>query len=263
MKVIGRRVPVAAVLLGAGAVATAAEAEFRGAPVWQVAIAHDFRLPGDDPPVHAYPPTTLRFDGAGWLRAFRDDGGAVTWDLSVGHAGNDGLIAWGRWGHGRSGGEGRHGSVDITGGEGVRNAIYYVAGAPLGKAPTGAARYSILGGQVAPTAGEGGMAATTFLENGALDADFATGRATLKLAITVPSGRYELTAQDLRIVDGRFVTAPDSRLSVSGVLCFAGCTARLEGFFAGPDGTRAGVAYHIDIEALSEDMNGVVAWSRH
>ena len=160
--------------------------------MWQVAIAHDFRLPQDDPPVHLYPPTTLRVDGLGWLRAFRDDGGAVTWDLPVGHSGNDGLIAWGRWGHGRTGGDGRHGGIDITGGEGVRNAIYYVAGAPLAEAPAGAARYSVLGGQVSPTAGEGGMAATTFLENGVLQVDSAAGRATLKLAITVPSGRYEL-----------------------------------------------------------------------
>lgn len=255
-------IPIAAVLLGGRTAATAADGELRGESVWQVAIAHDFRLPGDDPPVHAYPPTTLRIDGAGWLRAFRDDGGAVTWDLPVGHAGNDGLIAWGRWGHGRTAGEGRHGNLDITGGEGVRNAIYYVAGAPLDKAPRGAARYSVLGGQVSPTAGEGGMAATTFLENGALDVDFAAGRAMLKLTVTVPSGRYELTAQDLHIADGRFVTAPDSRLAVTGVLCFAGCTARLEGFLAGPGGERAGVAYHIDIEALTEDMNGVVAWRR-
>jgi hypothetical protein len=262
MKQTGSLIPIAAALLGAGTAATAADGELRGAPVWRVAIAHDFRLLGDDPPVHLYPPATLRVDGVGWLRAFRDGGGDVTWDLPVGHAGNDGLIAWGRWGHGRTGGDGRHGGLDITGGEGVRNALYYVAGAVPHTAPTGAARYSVLGGQVSPSAGEGGMAATTFLENGVLEADFAAGRATLKLAITVPSGRYDLTAQDLRIVDGRFVTAPDSRLAVSGTLCFAGCAAYLEGFLAGPASERAGLAYHIDIEALTEDVNGVVAWRR-
>lgn len=262
MKQSGYLIPIAGVLLGAGAAATATDKELPGAPVWQVAIAHDFHLPGDDPPVHWYPPATLGVNGIGWLRALRDDGGAVTWDLPVGHAGNDGLIAWGRWGHGRTAGEGRHGNLDITGGEGVRNALYYVAGAPLGKAPSGAARYSILGGQVSPTAGEGGMAATTFLDDGALDVDFAAGRATLKLAITVPSGRYELTAQDLQVVDGRLVTAPDSSLAVMGVLCFAGCTVHLEGFLAGSGGERAGLAYHIDIAALTEDMNGVVAWRR-
>lgn len=255
-----RLVPIAAALLVSGV--HASETDPRGAPVWQVAIAHDFRMPQDDPPVHLYPPATLRVDGLGWLRTFRDDGGAVTWDLPVGHSGNDGLIAWGRWGHGRTGGDGRHGGLAITGGEGARNALYYVAGAPLAEAPTGAARYSVLGGHVSPTAGEGGMAATTFLENGALQVDSAAGRATLKLAITVPSGRYELVAQDLHIVEGRFVTAPDSRLSVTGVLCFAGCAAYLEGFLAGPAGERVGLAYHIDIEALTEDVNGVVAWHR-
>lgn len=252
--------PIAAALLVTGV--HASDTDPRAAPVWQVAIAHDFRLTQDDPPVHLYPPTTLRVDGLGWLRTFRDDTGTVTWNLPVGHSGNDGLIAWGRWGHGRTGGDGRHGGLLITGGEGVRNAIYYVAGAPLAEAPAGAARYSVLGGQVSPTAGEGGMAATTFLENGVLQVNATGDRATLNLAITVPSGRYDLVGQDLHIVEGRFVTTPDTRLTVTGALCFAGCTAYLEGFLAGPDGARAGLAYHIDIEALTEDVNGVVAWHR-
>ena len=232
------------------------------APVWQVAIAHDFRLPDDGPPVHQYPTQALRFDADGLLRGFADDRGPVAWDLPVGHAGNDGLVAWGRWGTGRTGGQGRHANVDITGGEGARNAIHYVAGVASQESPPGAARYSVLGGQVSPSAGEGGMAATTFLENGVLEADFSAGRAKITLAITVPSGRYELSADQLRIIDGRFETTPDSRLAVSGVLCFAGCTAYLTGFLAGPAGERAGLAYHIDIEALTEDVNGVVAWRR-
>jgi hypothetical protein len=250
------QVAVSALLLIAG---TAGAGE---APVWQVAIAHDFRLPDDGPPVHRYPAQALAFDAVGLLRGFTDDRGPVSWSLPVGHAGNDGLIAWGRWGTGRTSGQGRHANVDITGGEGARNAIYYVAGTPTEQMPQGAARYSVLGGQVSPTAGEGGMAATTFLDNGALEADFSTGRARLTLAITVPSGRYELSATDLHIVDGHFETVPDSRLAVSGALCFAGCTATLEGFVAGPQGERAGLAYHIDIEALTEDVNGVVAWRR-
>ena len=250
------RIAVSAVALIAGA------AGAEQTPVWQVAIAHDFRLPDDGPPVHQYPAQVLNFDADGLLRGFADDRGPVAWGLPVGHAGNDGIIAWGRWGTGRIAGQGRHANVDITGGEGARNAIYYVAGVPGGKMPQGAARYSVLGGQVSPSAGEGGMAATTFLENGALEVDATTGRARITLAITVPSGRYELAAEQLRIVDGRIETAPDSKLTVSGALCFAGCTAYLTGFLAGPAGERAALAYHVDIEALTEDVNGVVAWRR-
>lgn len=250
------RAAVSALVLMAGA------AGAEQAPLWQVAIAHDFLLPDDGAPVHQYPAQALSFDAEGLLRGFADDRGPVTWSLPVGHAGNDGLIAWGRWGTGRTEGQGRHAKVDITGGEGARNAVYYVAGAPVQTTPTGAARYSVLGGQVSPTAGEGGMAATTFLDNGALEADFSTGRARITLAITVPSGRYELSAEQLHIVDGRLQTAPDSQLAVSGALCFAGCTAYLTGFLAGPGGERVGLAYHIDIEALTEDVNGVVAWRR-
>lgn len=250
------RVAVSALVLIAG---TAGAGQ---ASVWQVAIAHDFLLPDDGHPLHQYRAQVLRFDAAGLLRGFIDDRGLVSWNLPVGHAGNDGLIAWGRWGTGRTAGQGRHANVDITGGEGARNAIYYVAGVPTQASPKGAARYSVLGGQVSPTAGEGGMAATTFLGNGALEVDFSTHRARITLAITVPSGRYELSADDLHIVDGHFETAPDSRLVVSGALCFAGCTATLEGFLAGPGGERAGLAYHIDIQALTEDVNGIVAWRR-
>lgn len=244
-------------------VAGAAVADSAGGQTqWSLAIAHDFLLPGDGPPVHAYPAQALTFDAAGVLRAFADDRGAVRWELPVGHSGNDGIIAWGRWGHGRTAGDGRHGGVDITGGEGVRNAIYYVAGAAPGAAPTGAARYSVLGGQVSPTAGEGGMAATTFLDQGAFTADFDAGRASIRLGVTVPSGRYELTVDGLHIVDGRFATGPDTTLQVSGALCFAGCRAYLEGFVAGEAGQRIGLAYHIDIAALTEDVDGVVAWQR-
>lgn len=249
-----------------GVVATGAAGSAFAQPAadgrWALAIAHDFALPGETQPVHAYPPQALNFDAAGQLRGFADDQGAVGWEQPVGHAGNDGFIAWGRWGHGHTDGAGRHGGVDITGGEGVRNALYYVAGVVPHTASSGAARYSVLGGQVSPTAGEGGMAATTFLDNGALEADFKTGHARITLAITVPSGRYELSVGKLRIVGGRFETTPDTTLAVSGALCFAGCTATLEGFLAGPQGERAGLAYHIDIEALTEDIDGVVAWRR-
>ena len=144
------RAAVSALVLIAGT------ASAEQAPVWQVAIAHDFLLPDDGPPVHQYPAQTLDVDAKGLLRGFADDRGPVTWGLPVGHAGNDGLVAWGRWGTGRTGGQGRHANVDITGGEGARNAIYYVAGVPTQKALQGAARFSVLGGQVSPTAGEGG-----------------------------------------------------------------------------------------------------------
>ncbi|MFZ5492159.1 MAG: hypothetical protein ACOY6E_06650 [Pseudomonadota bacterium] len=260
MKDAGSRMPVTAALLIASQATAAGNVDTPA--LWQVAIAHDFLLADDGPPVHQYPPQTPDFDTEGLLRGFADDRGKVTWSLPVGHAGNDGQIAWGRWGTGRTAGQGRHANVEITGGEGARNALYYVAGVPVTDAPGGAARYSVLGGQVSPTAGEGGMAATNFLENGVLDADFAAGTARIAVAITVPSGRYELTADNLRIADGRFETTPDSKLAVSGVLCFAGCTAYLTGFLAGPGGERVGLAYHIDIEALSEDINGVVAWRR-
>lgn len=244
-----------------GSAAVSAE-PLTGIRTVHLAIAHDYLLPGETAPLHRLPPAPAQFDATGALRGFAD-AGPVLWasEQAVGHSGNDGMIAWGRWGHGRTGGSGHHGHYDITGGEGARNALYYVAGLPAQRLPAGVRQYTLLGGGIAPTAGEGGMAVTTSLDAGELRADLAAGRAEVKLKLTVPSGTYELHAQNLTLRDGLLGTGPDSTISVTGVFCFAGCRAELSGFLAGPQGQRAGMAYHIDVAALSEDPNGVVAWT--
>lgn len=254
---------LATALAGALGSTAAAAAPLSGAQTTHLAFAHDYLLGGERPPVHLMPSVPTQFDDAGVLRGF-SDGGPVHWaaEQAVGHSGNDGLIAWGRWGHGHIGGTGKHGGYDITGGEGARNALYYVAGIPAGRQDSGAYTYALLGGGVAPTAGEGGMAATTALDSGRLHANFATGRVDVELTLTVPSGTYALTANGLRISDGLLTPDAQSEVKVTGVFCFAGCRGELRGFLAGPSAQRIGLAYHIDVEALSEDPNGVVAWTR-
>lgn len=233
-----------------------------GEHVVELAFAHDYVLPGDGPRPYLLPQTRARFDPAGALRRF-DDAGPVRWPdaQAVGHTGNDGVIAWGRWGHGRIEGEGRHGNFDITGGEGVRNALYYVAGVPSDQPPgPEPVNYEILGGGVAPTAGEGAMAAVTLLEQGRLTV--TPEGAELHLKLSVPSGQYSIDVQHLELTGTTFRTTEASTVNVEGVFCFAGCAARIEGFLAGPAGERAGLAYHVDVAVLSEDLAGVVAWQR-
>lgn len=248
-------------LLAAGALGQAHAALDGEQPV-ALAIAHDYTRPGDSARVHLLPSVPARFDAGGALRGF-DETGSVSWPDSqaVGHVGNDGIIAWGRWGHGRIEGGGGHGNYDITGGEGVRNALYYVAGAAAASAPgPDPAVYEILGGGVAPTTGEGAMAAVTFLDAGRLTV--GPDGAELVIKISVPSGEYDLTARKLEITGTTFRTTDASKVSVEGVFCFAGCSAHIEGFLAGAGAQRAGLAYYIDVAALAEDVAGVVAWTR-
>jgi hypothetical protein len=253
---------VAGGLLAAGALVPATGEGLTGAQEVTLAFAHDFAPPGDSPQPHLLPATRARFDATGALREF-DQGGAVRWPdpQPVGHTGNDGTVAWGRWGHGRIEGEGGHGHYDITGGEGVRNALYYVAGVPAATLPgPDPAVYAILGGGVGPSAGEGAMAAITLLDEGRLT--IGPDGAELALRITVPSGEYTVKATGLEVTGTTFRTTPDSKTSVEGVFCFGGCTLRLEGFLAGPQAQRAALAYHVDVTVLSEDVAGVVAWTR-
>lgn len=248
-------------LLAAGALGQA-HATLDGEQPVALAITHDYTRPGESARVHLLPSVPGRFDADGALRGF-DDTGPVSWPDSqaVGHVGNDGIIAWGRWGHGRIDGSGKHGNYDITGGEGVRNALYYVAGAAAASAPgPDPAVYEILGGGVAPTTGEGAMAAVTFLDAGRLTV--GPDGAELVIKISVPSGEYDLTARKLEVTGTTFRTTDTSEVSVEGVFCFAGCSAHIEGFLAGPQASRAGLAYYIDVAALAEDVAGVVAWTR-
>lgn len=256
------RLHLATGLLAAGAFAPPAQAALDGNEPIALAIAHDYALPGDGPRPYLLAPTRARFDAAGALRGFNENG-PVSWPdaQAVGHTGNDGVIAWGRWGHGRIEGAGKHGNYDITGGEGVRNALYYVAGIPANAAPgPDPAVYEILGGSVAPTTGEGAMAAVTYLDQGKLTV--GPDGAELVIRISVPSGEYTLTANRLEVSGATFRSTDNSRINIDGVFCFAGCTARIEGFLAGPRTERAGFAYYIDVVALAEDVAGVVAWKR-
>lgn len=270
---ISSRTLIAALLLSASAGVQAddvnATKPLIGRNRSNVAIAHDFAKPGDADKVHAYLPTEISIDEAGRLRMLDDDG-ALIWSGMVADSSNDGVIAWGRWANGSITGLGNHANYAITGGEGVRNSLYYVVGKSVPadqleslKERNITATFSVLGGGVAPTGGEGGGASVTYVNSGELVADFGAGVVDISLDITVPSGNYIVSAKLLPISENGFAIEAGSVVEATGTLCVAGCTAKATGFFSGDGAQRAGVAYNIVNRALSRDINGVLSFRRN
>ncbi|MCG2635452.1 MAG: hypothetical protein J4A00_11175, partial [Gammaproteobacteria bacterium] len=233
-----------------------------------IAIAHDFVRAEHAEQIHLYLNTKTELDENGRLDRFNDRGD-VTWKNRVADAHNDGTIAWGRWALGFIGGNGDHADFEITGGEGARNSLYYAVGEPVDEgdlsdaaAAALTATFSLLGGGVAPSAGEGGGASITYINAADLKANFGTGRVDVNLDVTVPSGNYIVAMKGLKLNGDGFALDAETVAESTGTLCVAGCTATLVGFFAGSDLARAAIAYNIVNNALSRDINGIVTFSR-
>lgn len=210
--------------------------------------------------------TPLTLDDDGQLIAF-DDSGPTHWPGAVFDAGNDGIIAWGRWTRDTIGGAGVLAGHSITGAEGVRNSFRYIAGSPVAddafaamKAAGGPATFSLLGGGTGPTAGEGGGVSITLLTAGQLELKPQSEMLDLQLSFRVASGIYTLVARDIPVEGHGFESVEP--IPTTGVLCIAGCTARVSGFFAGDKAQRVGVAFSVHNPALSKHINGIAAFTR-
>lgn len=213
-----------------------------------------------------YLPTKAQFDDAGLLRGL-DDAGAITWDAEVFDPGNDGAIAWGRWSRNLIGGTGLRGGHSITGAEGVRNSLYYVAGTPPSDramaelaASGGTATFSLYGGNTGPTTGEGGGVSITLLVAGKVEVNAVEQSVDVDLSFQEASGLYAFQARDLPLKGGGFAaTAP---VPTTGVLCIPACATELSGFLAGDGARRVGVAFSVHNPALSKYINGIAAFQR-
>lgn len=151
-------------------------------------------------------------------------------------AGNDGVIAWGRW----------IGGTDSTG----RNLapypngygpLHYVVGLPVTNMPTtGSATYDAIGA----TASCNGGCTTAAVTGSTLAVDFGALNGSYALKMNIDGSANNFTG-DLSINGTKFNTASGS---VNG-----------QGFFAGPGASRAGMAYSI---SSYQGLNGVVAYKQ-
>lgn len=179
--------------------------------------------------------------------------------------GTDGILAWGRW----------IGPVEnpnsFSGSElyGATDGLHYVVGLPTPSMPTsGTATYTLLGATQAtyysftPSTSIGTL-------SGTLSVDFGNFSVGLNLNINMSDGMGYAIGGSADISGSKFAGFQDLQgagtLTVSGTssgACSSGCTAKVEGFFAGATAERAGLAYHVGDSLLNTDILGAAAFAK-
>jgi hypothetical protein len=184
----------------------------------------------------------------------------TTFSLGSGsHAdfGTDNILTWGRW----------IGPVSIVGSwcEGTCSGtnytqdqgLHYVVGVPTPSMPaTGTANYTLLGA-TQPTYIDGSSAPGTL--TGSLAVNFGALSVTTNLNVSMQFTSYSIRGDSL-ITSGTpfFVGNSGTGLSCTGG---SGCSATVNGFFAGASAERAGLGYHIS-ESFGGDIVGTAAFKQ-
>lgn len=202
----------------------------------------------------------MEFDDQGLLRQVEvcpDGCEVLTWSGPVRDSGNDGIIAWGKWTGGVTGGDVQK---VLTQGR----ALHYVAGLPTSAADLAqlrtasfVGRYELLGG-TSPSSPDGRLQGS--LQSASLVADFGVGQ--VAAAVTVALGDSLVRgvgSGSMGTSNGNYTgTFAGSGSNPNGINAIGAQTATavsplvanadfsFEGFFAGVNGRRAGIAYVLD-----------------
>jgi hypothetical protein len=171
--------------------------------------------------------------------------------------GTDGIVAWGRWIDNVN----FFGSIETYSSD---TGLHYVVGMPTPSMPqTGQATYALIGA-TRPTEINGSMSPGTF--SGSMSvSDWSTGVLTLNLNVSMPSAGlgYVINGDALisgSTFSGSFVNG-EGIIGANQVSCASGCSAGVEGFFAGDAAARAGLSYHIN-DNFSIDIVGAAAFAK-
>ena len=156
-------------------------------------------------------------------------------------AGNDGVIAWGRW----VGGKDSVGNDLASGGP-----FHYVVGLPVTNMPTtGTASYDAIGA----TASCNFACGQTAVTSSKLEVNFGTSSGTYAVGMQVNSS--PMTSSGTLSFNGasNFTVSSNAGMSLSG-----------SGFFAGPSASRAGLAYSATYEGsgINGNISGVIAYKK-
>ena len=172
--------------------------------------------------------------------------------------GTDGILAWGRW----------TGDVtipiDISAPPtlGQNQGVPYVIGMPTPNMPiNGSATYTLLGA-TQPTHVDGSTAPGVF--SGTINVNFgARAGATVGMDFTVamPDTTYHLSGSSTA-TSALFRATP--AVTIGGSACVsAGCSASVDGFFAGASAERIGVGYQItDSQTTVKQVVGTAAFTK-
>ena len=194
--------------------------------------------------VLSYLNNTGVLDASGGLVSFLDNFGTTTsGSTSVEAGGNDGIIGWGRWNNGVTGGDGELANYSLSGNAG---ALHYVVGLPATNIPTsGTGTYSMLpGGATAPTFS--GNATSASVVSSSIVVDFGQLAATYHLSLTVNGvamGTDPQNGMPLTLSGASLSSAGLQSLPITGP--FSVAQIRVGGFLAGDGAVRAGAGYFI------------------
>jgi hypothetical protein len=169
-------------------------------------------------------------------------------------AGNDGIIAWGRWIGGITGN-----GVDLN----TNGPLHWIVGLPATNMPTtGSASYSMLGATASCVAG----CSTAAVTSSNLTVNFGPSGVTGGNLTT----SMNITGTPIGTFSGSIVNEVYPSLGKSGFYTFTCCGGSLtmagEGFVAGPGASRAGLAYQVFGtlgEGPATEIRGVVAYKKN
>ena len=175
--------------------------------------------------------------------------------------GTDGIVAWGRWIGPVSVPETSLGNENYSTDQG----FHYVVGMPTTTMPqVGSATYTMIGA-TSPTDANGSYAPGTF--SGSMSvADWSRGVITMDFNVNMPSAGLGYRINGSGTISGStFSGGFASGQGLTGTnssSCFSGCSAGVNGFFAGTDAARAGVAYHINDSWVGANIIGAAAFAK-
>jgi hypothetical protein len=215
------------------------------------------------PKVQSNGNVTATFDSANQLTSLTySDGQVFKYDPANGPLAEsfntDGILAWGRWTKHVSGLANIDGLLTVNETYSANQGLHYVVGTPTPVMPTGgSATYSLLGA-TQPTYVDGRVGPGSF--TGKLDVSFgpvATINGNFNIAM--PDGKgFALTSSG---TTNTAMFSLSTSVSGSGGSCLSGCSAGVQGFFAGPSAERAGIGYRVT-DSLGGQVVGAAAFKK-
>lgn len=201
--------------------------------------------------VQAFTNVLVEFDAAGTVIGLDDGRGTSLIGTSTAiRDGTDGIISWGRWTNGITGGTGIFSGLDTR-----ATPLHGVAGLPTPNMPTGVATYIQIG--ATPPSCPAGCTAS--LSSSSLNVDFGKNAVDLNIGITVNGILYSTAfASPVRLTINGSGFSGTGTLSDS-IQCGSG-PLLAKGFFAGDAAARAGLSY--DFSSVAGSVNGAVAYRR-
>jgi hypothetical protein len=200
---------------------------------------------------------SVTLDSSGALTSFVTDfDGLATTTLgtaSAQSAGNDGIVAWGRWVGGSTEGAGSLSGLDLA----ALGALHYVVGLPATNMPTGQATYAMIG-STAPTLS--GLRSVV-IDSSSIVVDFAQFSAFLHAQFTVDGSNVVSTADG-----GMLLGLTGARLNGATGTLTGPFLSQLsaQGFLAGDGASRAGLVYDLSVGLLGVTgrATGAIAYQK-